>query len=107
MGPEKKETKKQTQQSSCSSHLNKWTEDVKEQNTKPQELVDLVWALRSAFPASCKTAATFIDSIHQNNQPGKSKESRNEIRLPTNCVALPWSIYAKPKARRGRLGTLL
>ena len=29
--------------------------------------VDLVWALESASPASCKTPAIFIDSIRPNN----------------------------------------
>ena len=40
MGPETKKTTKaqrNTQQSSCSSHLNKVTENVTEQNTKVQE----------------------------------------------------------------------
>ena len=46
--------------------------------------------LKSASPASCKTPATFIDSIRPNNQPGKkNKESRNEIQLPTNRIVLP------------------
>ena len=34
----------------------------------------MVQALESASPASWKTGATFIDSIHPNNQPGKSKD---------------------------------
>ena len=66
---------------------------------------DLVRALESASPASCKIPATFIDSICPNNQPGKNKESRNEIQLPTNCIGLPWPTYAEPKAKRGRLGS--
>ena len=33
----KEKTKKQTQQPSCSSHLNKGTEDMRKQNTKVQE----------------------------------------------------------------------
>ena len=40
---------------------------------------DLVQALESASSASCKTPATFIDFIRPNDQPEKSKESRNEI----------------------------
>ena len=63
-------------------------------------------ALESASPASCKTPATFIDSIRPNNQPGKkSKESRNEIQLPINRIVLPWPTYTKPRAKRGKLGT--
>ena len=67
---------------------------------------DLVRALESASPASCKTPATLLDSICPNTQPGKkNKESRNEIQLPTNCIGLPWPKYAEPKAKRGRLGS--
>ena len=65
---------------------------------------DLVRAFESASPASCKTPATFIDSIRPNNLPEKSKEPRNEIQLPTNHIPLPWSIYPEPRAKRGRLG---
>ena len=66
---------------------------------------DLVPALESASPASCKTPATFIDSICPNNQPGKNKESRNEIQLSANRIVLPWPTYTGSKAKRGRLGT--
>ena len=66
---------------------------------------DLVRALESASPASCKTPATFIDSIHPNNQSRKSKESRNEIKLPINRIIWPWPTYTEPRAKRGRLGT--
>ena len=66
---------------------------------------DLVRALESASPASCKTPATFIDSIRPNNQPGKNKESRNEIQLSANRIVLPWPTYTEPRAKRGRLGT--
>ena len=53
----------------------------------------LVRALESASLASCKRPATFIDSICPKNQPGKNKESRNEIQRPTDrivsyCLAL-------------------
>ena len=65
----------------------------------------MVQALESASPASWKTGATFIDSIHPNNQPGKSKESRNEILLPTNPILLPWPTYTQPRAKRSRLET--
>ena len=34
---------------------------------------NLVQALQLASPAFCKTPFTFIDSIYQNNQPGKNK----------------------------------
>ena len=53
---------------------------------------DLVWAVESASPASCKTLNTFIDSICPNNQPGISKESRNQLSDP-NSVVLPWPTY--------------
>ena len=66
---------------------------------------DLVRGFESAFPAYCKISATFIDSMCPNNQPEKSKEPRNEIQLPTNCIVLPWSTYTEPRAKRGRLGT--
>ena len=62
-------------------------------------------ALESASPASCKISATFIDSIRPNNEPGKNKESRNEIEPSANRIILPWSTYAEPRAKRGRLGT--
>ena len=67
--------------------------------------LDLVRALESASPASCKTPATFIDSIRPNNQPGKNKESRNEIQLSANRIVLPWSTYTESRAKRARLGT--
>ena len=66
---------------------------------------DLVRSLESASPASCKTPATLIDSICPNNQPGKNKESRDEIQLPTNRIVLPWLTYKEPKAKGHRLGT--
>ena len=66
---------------------------------------DLAWALESASPAFCKTLATFIDSNSPSNQPGKRKESRNEIQLQTNHIVLPWPAYTEPRAKRGRLGT--
>ena len=66
---------------------------------------DLVRALESASPASCKTPATFIDFICPNNQRGKNKESRNEIQLSANRIALPWPTYTEPRAKRGGLGT--
>ena len=45
---------------------------------------DLVSALDLASPPSCKTPATFIDSISPNNWQEKCKEPRNQIQLPTN-----------------------
>ena len=60
---------------------------------------DLLAALESASPAFWKTPATFIDSIHPNNLPEKNKESRNEIQLPTNRVALLWPMYTEPRAK--------
>ena len=65
---------------------------------------DLLRALESVSPASCKIPVTFIDSIHPNNQSGKRKKSRNEIKLPTNRITLPWPTYTELKATRGRLG---
>ena len=46
---------------------------------------DLVRALESASPASCKRPATYIDSIRANNQPGKSKESRKRSNSQKLC----------------------
>ena len=66
---------------------------------------DLVSALKSQSPASCKTPATFIDSIRPSNKPEKGKESKNKIQLPTNRILLPWSRYTKLRAKRGRLRT--
>ena len=60
----------------------------------------MVWALESAFTVSCKTPATFIDSIRPNNQPEKRKEPRNEILLPTNRIVLAWSLLTEPRAKR-------
>ena len=45
----------------------------------------------------------FIDFICPNNQPEKDKESRNEIKLSTNCIVLHWPAYTDCRARRGRL----
>ena len=61
---------------------------------------DLVRALESASSASCKTPATFIDSIRPTNEPEKSKEPRNQIQLPTNRIVLPWSMYTELRAKR-------
>ena len=47
---------------------------------------DLVPTLKLASPAFYKRQTTFIDSIRVNNQPEKSKETRNEIQLPTNRI---------------------
>ena len=66
---------------------------------------DLVQAFESASPASSKTTATFIDSIHPNNKPEKSKERRNQIELLTNRIVLPLSMYTEPRAKRDRLVT--
>ena len=68
---------------------------------------DLVRALESVSPASCKTPATFIDSIRPDKQPEKNKNHRDEIQLLTNCIILPWSKYTERRAKRGRLGTQL
>ena len=54
-----------------------------------------------SIPAFCKIPATFIGSIRPNNQPGKTKEPKNEIELPANCIILPWPIYSEPGAKRG------
>ena len=66
---------------------------------------DLLRALESVSPVSCKTPATFTDSIRQNNKLEKGKGPRNETQLPTNRIVLPWSTYTEPRAKRGRLGT--
>ena len=62
-------------------------------------------ALESSSPVSCKTPVTFVSSIHPSNQPEKNKESRNEIKPPTNHIVLPWPSYTKPRFKRHRLGT--
>ena len=68
---------------------------------------DLVQALESVSPISCKTPATFIDSICSNIQAGKSKESRNEIQLPTDLTVLYTQnpglreVDLKPSPKRG------
>ena len=58
---------------------------------------DLVQAVESESPASCKSQATFIYSIRPKNPPEKSKESRKEIQLPTNYIVLPWPTYTEPR----------
>ena len=52
----KEKTKKQTQQPSCSSHLNKWTKDMREQNTKAQEKNKNC----NMIPNPCRTTHTLI-----------------------------------------------
>ena len=51
---------------------------------------DLVGALESGSPASCKTPATFIDSICPNNQPEKQQriQKRDPIPNKSYCTAL-------------------
>ena len=66
---------------------------------------DLVWALGSASSASCNTPATSTDSISPNNQPRRNKKSPKKIKLPANCISLPWPTYTEPRANRDRLGT--
>ena len=53
---------------------------------------DLVKVLESASPGSCKTPATFIDSICPNNQLETNEKPRNEIQLATKlyCTALAY-----------------
>ena len=64
---------------------------------------DLVQALDSVSPASCKTLVTFIDSIAQTTNQ-KRKEPRNAIQVPTNHIILPCPTYTEPRAKRDRLG---
>ena len=67
---------------------------------------DLVKALESVSPASCKTPVTFIDSIrHKQLTKKKQKKRKNEIQLSRNGIALPWAMYTEPTAKTGRLGT--
>ena len=61
---------------------------------------DLVWALESASPASCKTPATSIDSIHRNNHLKRNKKSRKKIKLPTNHIVLPQPTHTEPRGKR-------
>ena len=52
---------------------------------------DLVWALESASPASCKTPTTFIDSIRQkiNQKKAKNPEMRfNSQQIVSYCLGL-------------------
>ena len=56
-------------------------------------------ALDLASLASYKTYTQFIDFINPNNQPGRSKEFRNQIKLPTNRIILPWPICTEPRLR--------
>ena len=51
---------------------------------------NLMWAVESASPASCKTPAKFIDFICPNNQAGQSKDTRNRFQLQTNCFVQPY-----------------
>ena len=65
---------------------------------------DLMSGIQSSSPAFFKTPVTYIDSIHPNNHE-KNEESRNEIQISTNCILLPWPMYTKHSATRGRFGT--
>ena len=58
----------------------------------PTYTCNLVWALESASLGSCKTPATFIDSIHPTTLPEESKEPRIWIQLPTNHIIPPWAM---------------
>ena len=58
--------------------------------------------LHSAYPASCKTPATFIDSIHQNNYAKTSNKLRYKIQLPRNAIVLSCSTYTEHRTKRGR-----
>ena len=50
---------------------------------------DLVQVLESASPASCKTPATSIDSIHRNNHPRRNKKSwRDQTTSKLYCILL-------------------
>ena len=42
-------------------------------NVRNDEIINFQLALESASHGSCKTPATFIDSIHPTNQPGKKQ----------------------------------
>ena len=162
----KESPKKQTEQPSCSSHLNKGTEEVTEKykstrkskiykmipapcpstctlikkitHTSPilppfvisvqltwhswykwHSLInvevsgiikyspytwDLVQALKSAIPCLLRETS-HIYWFQKPSQPGKSKESKNEIQLPTNCIVLPWPINTELSPTISRLGT--
>ena len=66
---------------------------------------DLVRALQSAWAASSKTPATFIDSISTSNYPEKAKNPEmrfNSQPIVSNCLV---STYTETRAKRGRLGT--
>ena len=57
---------------------------------------DLVQALESASPASCKTPSTSIESIRSNNHPRRNKKSWKKIKHLINCIILPWPTYTEP-----------
>ena len=57
---------------------------------------DLVQALESASPASCKTPSTSIDSIRPSNHPRRNKKSWKKIKHLINCIVLPWPTYTEP-----------
>ena len=56
------------------------------------------------LPSARHQPHLLIPSAQTINQE-KGKESRNEIQLPTNHIALPWPMYTEPRAKGGRLGT--
>ena len=66
---------------------------------------DLVQAIESASPASCKTPVTSIDSSAQTIITEETKFLKKKIKLLTNCIVLPWATYIEPKAKKGRPGT--
>ena len=75
-------------------------------------------ALESASPASCKTPATSIDSIHPNNCPrSKKKKEKKKDQLSANHIILPSpatqntglkevDLEPKPKGSSGKINRL-
>ena len=56
------------------------------------------------LPPARNQSHLLIPSTQKINQK-KPKEPRNEIQLSKNGIVLPWPMFTKPRAKRGRLGT--
>ena len=74
---------------------------------------DLMRALESASPASCKTPATLIDCSRPNNQPGKKTKNpemrSNSQQIVSYCLGLHTQnpglreVDLEPSPKRGSL----
>ena len=107
----KGKTKKQTQQPSCSNHLNKGTENARQQNmeflvqmrqtnkcgsVRNVEIIKLHLGsggvLESASPASCKTPGKFTDSIRPKQSTKKKQRIQkwDPMSKKSYCTALAY-----------------